>query len=83
MAKIFLEVYTPGNGKTYEFQLEDSMTVSSAKARMVEEILQIEERSMSFHEETQLCDLTLETVLPDNAPLSALKVKSGHKLLLD
>ena len=83
MAKIFVEVFTPGNGKTYEFQLEDSMTASSAKSRMVDEILQIEERSMSFHEETQLCDLTLKTVLPDNAPLSALKVKSGHKLLLD
>ena len=82
MAKIFVDVLTPGNGKTYEFQLDDSMTVSAAKSRMVDEILQIEERSMSFHEETQLCDLTLETVLPDNAPLSAVNVKSGHRLLL-
>jgi len=82
MAKIFVDVFTPGNGKTYEFQLDDSLTVAAAKVRMVEEILQIEERSMSFHEETLLCDLTLETVLPDNAPLSAAKVKSGHRLLL-
>jgi len=83
MAKIFVDVFTPGNGRTYEFQLDDSMTVSDAKARMVEEILQIEERGMSFHKETQLCDLTLDTILPDNAPLSALNVRSGHRLLLD
>jgi len=82
MAKIFVDVFTPGNGKTYEFQMDDSMTVSSAKSHMIDEILQIEEHSMSFHEETRLCDMALESVLPDNAPLSVMNVKSGHKLLL-
>jgi uncharacterized ubiquitin-like protein YukD len=82
MAKIFVDVFTPGNGKTYELQLNDSMAISAAKSRMAEEILHIEERSMSFHEQTQLCDLTTGAVLPDNAPLSAAGVKSGHRLLL-
>jgi len=82
MAKIFVDVYTPGNGKTYEFQMNDSITVLEAKGRMVEEILQIEESSMSFHEQTQLCDLNLGVALPDNVPLSTANVKSGDKLLL-
>ena len=82
MANIFVDVFTPGNGKTYEFQLSDSITVLEAKARMVDEILQIEESSMSFNEHTKLCDLTSGTVLPDNAPLSTADVKSGNKLLL-
>ena len=82
MAKIFVDVYTPGNGKSYEFQLNDNIIVSDAKSRMVDEILQIEESSMSFHEQTKLCDLTTGTILPDNTPLSTAKVKSGDKLLL-
>jgi len=82
MAKIIIDIFTPGNGKTYEFQLNDSITVRNAKNLMVEEILQIEESSMSFHEQTLLCDLTLGAVLPDNSPLSAANVKSGDKLLL-
>jgi hypothetical protein len=82
MAKIIIDVFTPGNGKTYEIQLSDSITVENAKTLMAEEILQIEESSMSFHELTQLCDLTSGTVLPNNAPLSAVNVKSGNKLLL-
>ena len=82
MAKIFVDVFTPGNGKIYEFQLSDNTTVSAAKARMVEEILHIEENSMSFNEPTLLSDLPSCIILPGNAPLSALNVKSGNKLLL-
>ena len=82
MAKIIVDVFTPGNGRTYEIQLNDSITVSEAKSRMVEEILQIEESSMSFNEQIKLCDLTSGIILPDNAPLSTANVKSGNKLLL-
>jgi len=82
MAKIFLDVLTPGNGKTYEFRLDDSVTVREAKSRMAEEILQIEESSMSFDNQLQLCDFESNAVLPDNVPLSAANVKSGDKLLL-
>jgi len=82
MSKIFVDVLTPGNGKTYEFQLNDSTTVLEAKTRMVEEILQIEESSMSFHEQTQLYDMVSGIVLLDNHPLSTANVKSGNTLLL-
>jgi len=82
MAKIFVDVFTPGNGKTYEFQLSDNITVNDANSRMVEEILQIEENSMSFNEPTLLCDLPSCRILPGNASLSAVIVKSGNKLLL-
>jgi len=82
MAKIFIDVYTPGNGKIYEFQLNDNITVQEAKARMVEEILQIEESSMSFNDQTQLCDFNTNVILPDNTPLFVANVKSGNKLLL-
>ena len=82
MAKIYVDVYTPGNGKTYEFQLNDSTVVLDVKSRMVDEILHIEESSMSFHEQTKLCDLTTGITLNDYTPLSIAKVKSGDKLLL-
>jgi len=82
MSKIFVDVFTPGNGKTYEFQLNDSTKVFEAKMRMVDEILQIEESSMSFHEQVQLYDLVSGTVLLDNQPLSTANVKSGNTLLL-
>jgi hypothetical protein len=82
MSKIFVDVFTPGNGKTYEFQLNDSTVVLEAKGRMIEEILQIEESSMSFNEQTQLYNLVSGTVLFDNQPLSTANVKSGHTLLL-
>jgi len=82
MAKISVDVFTPGNGKSYEFQLDDSIDVQTAKTRMVDEILQLEERGMSFHSFVMLCDATTKRALPDNLPLSATDVKSGHKLLL-
>ena len=82
MTKIFLDVFTPGNGKTYEFQLDDRLTVQAAKNRMAEEILRLEERGMNFGAQTLLCDLMTNTILPDNAALSGAGVRSGHRLLL-
>ena len=31
MAKIYIDVSTPGNGKVYEFRLDNSMTVSRSR----------------------------------------------------
>lgn len=82
MANIFVDVHVLGNKKTYEFKLDDAITVSAAKARMMEVILQIEERTMTFNNQIFLCDLDTENILPDNMPLSTANVKSGHRLLL-
>ena len=82
MAKIFVDVMTPGNGKTYEFQTDDSILVSAAIARMAEEVISLEEKNMIFDEKTMLCNVHTGQVLPSNKPLYAAGVRSGHKLIL-
>jgi hypothetical protein len=82
MAKIFVDVSTPGNGKTYEFHLDDTLTVEAAKNWMAEEIRQIEENGIVFNECLLLSNLDLKHILPDNTPLSMAGVESGHTLIL-
>jgi hypothetical protein len=82
MAKILVDVITPGNGKSYEFQLDDGILVSTAKARMIDEILQLEQKGMAFNAPVLLCNLDTGDTLLDNEPLSVANVKSGHRLLL-
>ena len=84
MANIFVDVFVPGNGKTYEFRIDDTITTSEAKKWMSSAILQLEERGITFHTHLFLCDLTAEPrrILPDNVPLSTAHVKSGNKLML-
>jgi hypothetical protein len=83
MSKIFVDVHTPGNGKTYEFRLDGSMTVGQAKERIVEEILGIENNGISFVlENTLLGDVNTKQKLPEHLSLHSANVKSGHNLVL-
>jgi hypothetical protein len=83
MPRIFVDVHTPGNGKTYEFQLDSGMTVYEAKKGMIEEILSIENGGISLPFETVLlCDIDMKQKLPEHLSLYEANVKSGHRLLL-
>ena len=82
VAKIYVDVLTPGNGKTYEFQTDDGILVSAAIIRMGEEIISLEEGNMIFDEKTMLFNVQTGQVLPNSKPLSSAGVKSGHKLIL-
>lgn len=81
--KIFVDVQTPGNGKTYEFQLDSMMTVAQAKEKMIDEITEIESGNISLKPgKTALCNLNSRTHLPETSTLVAAGVKSGQSLML-
>ena len=81
--KIFVEVKTPGNGKTYEFQLDSNLTVRQAKSMMIDEITEIENGNITLNPESSiLSSLNTQSRLEDARTLTAAGVKSGHCLLL-
>jgi len=81
--KIYVEVKTPGNGKTYEFQLDSAMTVGQIKAKMIEEITEIENGNITLYVgKAVLSNLDTKTILSDSDTLAAAGVKSGQSLLL-
>jgi hypothetical protein len=81
--KIFVEVNTPGNGKTYEFQLDSIMTVGQVKAKMIDEITEIESGNITLdHKNAMLSNLSTKARLSDSKTLTAAGIKSGHSLLL-
>jgi hypothetical protein len=80
--KIFVDVKTPGNGKTYEFQLDNTMTVGQAKARMIEEIREMENGNITLDPAKAVVgNLSTEARLADTAVMAAV-AKSGQSLLL-
>ena len=80
--KILVEVKTPGNGKTYEFQLDRAMSVGQAKTMMIEEITEIESGNITLiPEKVILNNLNTEMKLEDTDSVSTT-IKSGHNLIL-
>jgi hypothetical protein len=80
--KIYVDVKTPGNGKTYEFQLDSNMTVGQAKAKMIEEIGETESGNITLNPEKVIVgNLSTESRLAD-AEIVAAVIKSGQSLLL-
>jgi hypothetical protein len=83
MPKIFVDVHTPGNGKTYEFQLDSDMSVEQAKAQIVQEILTLENNGISLKIQTvTLGDVTGKQKPPEHLSLWAAGIRSGHNLIL-
>ena len=81
--KIFVDVKTPGNGKIYEFQLDNAMTVGQVKEKMIEEITEIENGNITLNpEKVILSNLNAQVILSDSDILTVAGVKSGHSLLL-
>jgi len=81
--KIYVDVKTPGNGKTYEFQLDSVMTVGQVKAKMIEEITEIESGNITLDpEKVILSNLNTKKRLTDTDMLTKAGIKSGQSLLL-
>ena len=81
--KIYVDVKTPGNGKTYEFQLDSTMTVGQVKAVMIDEITEIESGNITLvPEKVILSNINTRARLSDADTLSEAGVKSGQSLLL-
>jgi len=83
MTKLFIDVFLPGNGKTYEFQLDSSMLVGQATVRIINNICEAENYTVSIDPGTAvLSDINLSSRLDAGMTLQAAGVKSGHKLIL-
>ncbi len=80
---IYVEVRTPGNGKSYEFQLESVMAIGQVKAKVIEDITEIESGNITLKaEKATLYDANTKSRLSGSLTLAAAGVKSGHTLLL-
>ena len=81
--KIYVDVKTPGNGKTYEFQLDSVMTVGQVKAKLIDEITELESGNITLNpEQVILNNLNTKTRLSESDTLREAGVKSGQSLLL-
>ena len=81
--RVYIEVGTPGNGKTYEFKLDSGMTVRQAKLRMIEEITEVENGNITLNPaKVILNSLNMSKRLSDTDTLAAAGIKSGQALLL-
>ncbi len=83
MAKIFIEVDSLANGKSYEFSVDNTMKVQTAKEKIIEQIIDIEKNNISFNlENVILCNSSREKILNSNASLYQENVVSGSRLLI-
>jgi len=80
--RLIVEVITPGNGKTYEILLDDTLTVGTAKEKIIEQIISFENENIAFDDNVALFSSTARSPLPDFKNLRAAGVKGGQSLLL-
>ena len=80
--KIIIEVITPGNGKTYEMMLDDTLTVGAVKEKIIEQITAFENGNIAFDENVTIFSQVNQTVLPDHRNLRAAGVKGGQSVFL-
>ncbi|MCL2820286.1 MAG: hypothetical protein FWD38_05585 [Oscillospiraceae bacterium] len=80
--KIFIEINTPGNGKSYELLLDDKLTVGAAKEMIIEQITAFENNHIIFDEEAALFSTAERIKLQDHRNLRKAGVESGNVLLL-
>ena len=83
MVKLLVDVFMPGNGKTYEFQLDGSMAVKQAVIQIISNIHEAENDAVAIDIETAiLSDINISKRLNTGKTLHAQGVKSGHRLIL-
>ncbi len=83
MAKIFLDVQVPGSAKTYEFSVDNNLSVGKVKGDFVKQISLVEGRDI-FNDLSQVlfCSKDLGGLLSNDEVLSAVDVKSGDTIIL-
>ena len=83
MVKLLVDVFMPGNGKTYEFQLDGSMSVGQATNQIINSICEAENDAVTIDSNTAvLSDANISKRLNVGMTLQSEGVKSGHKLIL-
>ena len=83
MVKLLVDVFMPGNGKTYEFQLDGAMPVAQATAQIISSICEAENDAVKIDPGTAiLSDSNISKRLNAGKSLQSEGVKSGHRLIL-
>ena len=83
MVKLLVDVFLPGNGKTYEFQLDGSMPVGRAAVQIINSICEAENDAVAIDPNSAiLSDANTSKRLNAGMTLQSEGVKSGHKLIL-
>ena len=83
MTKLLIDVHTPGNGKTYEFQIDGATAAGPVAEQMIAMILEAENGAIAIDPRTAiLSDATAGIRLDRGAALFAAGVRSGHRLIL-
>jgi len=80
--RVIIEVVTPGNGKTYEMMLDDTLTVGVVKEKIIEQIVAFENGNIAFDENVAIFSPVTHTLLPDYRNLRAAGVKGGQSVFL-
>lgn len=83
MAKIYIEVISAGNGRKYEFSVDNTMLIKDVKSKVINQIVNLEKDNISFDSEsTILCDLEAQKTLKDNLFLYQENIRSGTMLMI-
>lgn len=83
MAKIDIEVKIPGNAKTYEFRLDDTMTIGQAKKQMMNQITEMEGYNFfPSMNDMVFCSVDLEGILQDGETFRSLGLKNASRVVL-
>ena len=80
---IILEIHTPGNGKTYEFTLDDEMNTAAAARAAAEEVVLFENGNIGLKaDEAAFFQIRRGQALDAALTLRACGVLGGDRLLL-
>ena len=80
--KILIDVITPGNGKSYEFMLDDKLSVGAAKEKIIEEIQSFENNYIAFDCGASLFSPAMREKLPDYRNLRKAGLRGGQTVIL-
>jgi len=83
MAMIFIEVHVPGNAKTYEFSIDQQMSIGTAKVMVIEQITAIENMDLYPDKQKALfCSIDLKGMIRGTETFASAGIKSGDKFIL-
>jgi len=80
--RLIIEVVTPGNGKTYEILLDDTLTVGAAKEKIIEQIITFENENIAFDKDVSLFSPVTKAPLPEYKNLRSAGVEGGQSIYL-
>ena len=80
--KVYIEVKLVGNGRSYEYEVSDSLKVGVVKGKIIKDVLENEENKIMINSLPLLCKVNQELILSDSLTLKEQNIKTGDVLLL-